>query len=228
MGWRRPWRCAGPATASGCAPPWRSTSGCSPPPWPAACCSTRWRCSRTPGTCSPTSGPSSSASWLQDSPPAAGGSRRTFGFHRGEVLAALVNGIALVVLAVLIVVAAIGRLSDPPEVDGTGVLVIGLVGPRRQRLGDLRPRARRAQRHQPRGGPAPFRGRRPGLDRRGRLGDRVPGLRLARGGPDREPRDRRPDPRLLGAPHPRAVRRADGERPAGRGRRGAWAARSAG
>ena len=57
-----------------------------------------------------------------------GGSRRTFGFHRGEVLAALVNGIALVVLAVLIVVAAIRRLSDPPEVDGTGVLVIGLLG----------------------------------------------------------------------------------------------------
>ena len=57
-----------------------------------------------------------------------GGSRRTFGFHRGEVLAALVNGIALVVLALLIIIAAVGRLSDPPEVDGTGVLLIGLVG----------------------------------------------------------------------------------------------------
>ena len=57
-----------------------------------------------------------------------GGPRRTFGFHRGEVLAALVNGIALVVLAGIIIVAAIGRLSDPPEVDGAGVLAIGLLG----------------------------------------------------------------------------------------------------
>ncbi len=57
-----------------------------------------------------------------------GGPRRTFGFHRGEVLAALVNGIALVVLAVLIIIAAIGRLSSPPEVDGTGVLLVGIVG----------------------------------------------------------------------------------------------------
>jgi len=58
----------------------------------------------------------------------AGGPRRTFGFHRGEVLAALINGLALVVLAGVIVVAAIGRLSDPPEVDGVGVLVVGIVG----------------------------------------------------------------------------------------------------
>jgi cobalt-zinc-cadmium efflux system protein len=57
-----------------------------------------------------------------------GGPRRTFGFHRGEVLAALVNGLALVALAVLIVVAAIGRFSDPPEIDGAGVLVVGALG----------------------------------------------------------------------------------------------------
>lgn len=57
-----------------------------------------------------------------------GGPRRTFGFHRGEVLAALVNGLALVALAVVIVVAAIGRLEDPPAVEGGGVLVVGLLG----------------------------------------------------------------------------------------------------
>lgn len=57
-----------------------------------------------------------------------GGPRRTFGFHRGEVLAALVNGVVLVGLAVLIVVAAIGRLSDPPDVEGAGVLAVGLLG----------------------------------------------------------------------------------------------------
>jgi cobalt-zinc-cadmium efflux system protein len=54
--------------------------------------------------------------------------RRTFGFQRTEVLAALLNGIALVVIAVVIVVAAIGRFSDPPEVEGGGVLALGLVG----------------------------------------------------------------------------------------------------
>lgn len=54
--------------------------------------------------------------------------RRTFGFHRSEILAALVNGIALVVVAVLVVVESTRRLSDPPDVDGVGVLVIGLIG----------------------------------------------------------------------------------------------------
>ena len=58
--------------------------------------------------------------------PAAG--RRTFGYHRTEVLAALVNGIALVVVAVLVIVEAIGRLSDPPDVDGLGVLAVGILG----------------------------------------------------------------------------------------------------
>lgn len=51
--------------------------------------------------------------------------QRTFGFRRGEILAALVNGLTLVAIAVLVFVAAIGRLSDPPEVEGAGVLAIG-------------------------------------------------------------------------------------------------------
>jgi cobalt-zinc-cadmium efflux system protein len=53
---------------------------------------------------------------------------RTFGLQRSEVIAALVNGITLVVIAVLIIVEAVSRLSDPPEVGGVGVLVLGLVG----------------------------------------------------------------------------------------------------
>ena len=57
-----------------------------------------------------------------------GGPRRTFGLRRSEVLVALVNGIALVAIAVLIAVAAIDRLSDPPGVEGAGVLAIGLFG----------------------------------------------------------------------------------------------------
>ena len=58
--------------------------------------------------------------------PAVG--RRTFGYQRTEVLAALVNGLALVVVAVLIAIAAIGRLADPPEIDGAGVLGLGVLG----------------------------------------------------------------------------------------------------
>jgi cobalt-zinc-cadmium efflux system protein len=58
----------------------------------------------------------------------SGGPRRTFGFQRTEVMAALVNGLALVVVGVLVVVAAINRLGDPPQFDGAGVLALGLVG----------------------------------------------------------------------------------------------------
>jgi cobalt-zinc-cadmium efflux system protein len=58
----------------------------------------------------------------------SGGPQRTFGYQRGEVVAALLNGVTLVVIAVLIVVAAVDRMGDPPEIDGAGVLALGAVG----------------------------------------------------------------------------------------------------
>ncbi|HST70104.1 MAG TPA: cation diffusion facilitator family transporter [Solirubrobacterales bacterium] len=58
--------------------------------------------------------------------PAAG--RRTFGYQRSEVLAALVNGLTLVAVSIAIAVAAIGRFGDPPEIDGWGVLALGVFG----------------------------------------------------------------------------------------------------
>jgi cobalt-zinc-cadmium efflux system protein len=58
----------------------------------------------------------------------SGGPRRTFGYQRSEVIAALLNGLTLAAVAVVIVVAAIDRLGDPPSVEGGGVLVLGLVG----------------------------------------------------------------------------------------------------
>jgi cobalt-zinc-cadmium efflux system protein len=58
--------------------------------------------------------------------PAAG--RRTFGYQRSEVLAALVNGLLLVAVSVFIAVEAIGRFSDPPSIAGGGVLFLGLLG----------------------------------------------------------------------------------------------------
>jgi cobalt-zinc-cadmium efflux system protein len=54
--------------------------------------------------------------------------RRTFGFHRTEILAALANGVVLVAVAVFVLVEAVMRLHSPSNVDGLGVLVIGAVG----------------------------------------------------------------------------------------------------
>jgi cobalt-zinc-cadmium efflux system protein len=56
------------------------------------------------------------------------GGRRTFGYQRSEVLAALANGLLLVAVAVGIAVAAIGRFGDPPQIDGAGVLALGVFG----------------------------------------------------------------------------------------------------
>jgi cobalt-zinc-cadmium efflux system protein len=57
----------------------------------------------------------------------AGGPGRTFGYRRSEVLAALLNGLVLLAIAGGVIVAAITRLSDPPDVRGAGVLALGLV-----------------------------------------------------------------------------------------------------
>jgi len=58
--------------------------------------------------------------------PAAG--RMTFGYQRSEILAALANGLLLVAVAAAVAIAAAGRFGDPPEIDGAGVLVLGLFG----------------------------------------------------------------------------------------------------
>jgi cobalt-zinc-cadmium efflux system protein len=54
--------------------------------------------------------------------------RRTYGWGRLEILAALVNGLMLVGLGVVIAIEAIARLDDPPEVRGLGVILFGLAG----------------------------------------------------------------------------------------------------
>jgi cobalt-zinc-cadmium efflux system protein len=58
--------------------------------------------------------------------PARGGF--TFGFRRAEILSAQLNGATLVALAVVIVIEGIGRIVDPPDVDGGVVLVVALAG----------------------------------------------------------------------------------------------------
>lgn len=58
----------------------------------------------------------------------AAAGRKTFGWGRVEILAALVNGVTLLGLGVLIAIEAIRRLDDPPEVQATGVILFGLAG----------------------------------------------------------------------------------------------------
>src|SRR5690348_15140035 len=49
---------------------------------------------------------------------------KTFGYHRAEILAALLNGMALWVVVVFIVAEAWRRLHDPPPVAGAGMLAL--------------------------------------------------------------------------------------------------------
>ena len=56
------------------------------------------------------------------------GGRFTFGLGRAEILSAQVNGAALLVLAGVIAWEGVGRLGDPPDVDGVVVLAVGLAG----------------------------------------------------------------------------------------------------
>jgi cobalt-zinc-cadmium efflux system protein len=65
------------------------------------------------------------ASYLADRP--ARGAW-TFGLKRAEILSAAGSGITLLVVAVVIAVEAIRRLIHPPEVAGTPVFVVALVG----------------------------------------------------------------------------------------------------
>jgi len=58
--------------------------------------------------------------------PASG--RRTFGYQRTEVLGGLANGLTLVAVSVIIGIEAIGRFSNPPGIEGGGVLALGILG----------------------------------------------------------------------------------------------------
>ena len=55
-------------------------------------------------------------------------SRRTFGYKRAEILAALANGLLLALVSVWVVIEAIRRLSDPVEVLAGGMLVVAVIG----------------------------------------------------------------------------------------------------
>jgi cobalt-zinc-cadmium efflux system protein len=56
------------------------------------------------------------------------GGALTYGLGRAEILSAQANGLTLLVLSVLIVIDAVGRLISPPVVRGEPVLIVALAG----------------------------------------------------------------------------------------------------
>jgi cobalt-zinc-cadmium efflux system protein len=65
------------------------------------------------------------ALWIAQQPASA---RHTFGNTRAEILAALVQGVALLAVAIVIIVEAISRLGTPTEVGGVGMMVVASGG----------------------------------------------------------------------------------------------------
>lgn len=65
------------------------------------------------------------ASWLSTRP---ADTKRTYGFARTEVLAALANGVALMVTAGIVLNEAFGRLSAPPEVEAPLAMAVAAGG----------------------------------------------------------------------------------------------------
>ncbi len=65
------------------------------------------------------------AAWVAARP---AGDRHSYGFARAEVVAAFVNGLAMLLIVVLIVVEAVARLLEPEPVAGLGVVVVAFCG----------------------------------------------------------------------------------------------------
>ncbi|AGT31720.1 cation transporter [Geobacillus genomosp. 3] len=65
------------------------------------------------------------AAWFAARPPSP---KRTYGFYRLEILAALLNGVTLVVMAGWIVWEAIERFSHPPAVASGSMMLIAAIG----------------------------------------------------------------------------------------------------
>ncbi|MFL5908232.1 MAG: cation diffusion facilitator family transporter, partial [Solirubrobacterales bacterium] len=62
---------------------------------------------------------------LAERPPSG---RYTYGLRRAEILSAQINGATLLLLGVLIIYEGIRRLIEPPDVEGTLVVVVAIVG----------------------------------------------------------------------------------------------------
>ncbi len=54
--------------------------------------------------------------------------KKTYGYHRAEILAALINGTVLVLISVYIFYEAYQRFSEPPAVNTSLMLIIAIIG----------------------------------------------------------------------------------------------------
>lgn len=65
------------------------------------------------------------AFWLSTKPATP---NRSFGYKRGEILAALFNGVTIVAISIWIFYEAISRFQDPPEILGGWLMVVAIIG----------------------------------------------------------------------------------------------------
>lgn len=55
-------------------------------------------------------------------------SKKTYGYRRIEIFAALINGLTLIGIAIFIVIEAIRRITEPPEIASIGMLTVATLG----------------------------------------------------------------------------------------------------
>ena len=54
--------------------------------------------------------------------------KHTYGFYRAEILAALLNGVVLILISVYILYEAYGRIFEPPEIQGLPMIIVATIG----------------------------------------------------------------------------------------------------
>jgi cobalt-zinc-cadmium efflux system protein len=65
------------------------------------------------------------AVWIAERPPTP---KRTYGYYRAEILAALANAATLIAVSIYIFIEAFHRLREPPPVQGAAMLVVAFGG----------------------------------------------------------------------------------------------------
>ena len=65
------------------------------------------------------------ASWIAERPPTP---QHSYGYYRAEILAALANGAALVVIAIFVFIEAVQRIGEPQPVQGQLMLAVAVGG----------------------------------------------------------------------------------------------------
>lgn len=54
--------------------------------------------------------------------------KHTYGFYRAEILAALLNGVVLILISAYILYEAYGRIFEPPQIQGLPIIIVAAIG----------------------------------------------------------------------------------------------------